>query len=414
MHIASAAVNGLTVYGYENDYVFQSILKAADFYEANTLRQWLVFTENAKTILDVGANLGNHSLFWATHTQAEKIYAFEPYPQNHKILEKNIIENKLEDKIKPFPYAVGKELGKVVLHCIDENNLGTATFTDASTEGEQTIEKTSVDVFVQQQNIRRIDFVKIDTEGFETKILEGMESVLKRDHPTLWIEVSSESYKWVIDYLKKYRYYPADVRGFNMIFLFCGEDDWSEKCELQELDTAKLLKDMFYFQERTNAYYKAYNTAKEWVESKNVSLERQQKAYDSIKEVYQNLQTETNNLRQNLNAQEQALHVAERKIEEKNQLLNAAWQDAAALTKQIQELCGEIYNEKEEWNQEKRFLAELERSVQRMEQQNNYLKQENAAYRKKLSLITDTWYGRLGIKGYRILKKVKNALRKGK
>ena len=57
-------------------------------------------------------------------------------------------------------------------------------------------------------------------------------------------------------------------------------------------------------------------------------------------------------------------------------------------------------------------IEELKRKVQNQEIQNKYLKNENAQYRKKLSMITDTKWGQLAVKTYRMLQKIKSKILK--
>ena len=52
-------------------------------------------------------------------------------------------------------------------------------------------------------------------------------------------------------------------------------------------------------------------------------------------------------------------------------------------------------------------LGEVNRKINNLETQNRYLQSENAQYRKKLSLITDSWWGKVAIKVYHKLKKIK-------
>ena len=188
-----------------------------------------------------------------------------------------------------------------------------------------------------------------------------------------------------------------------------------------------LTVDESLFEQEEENFHKVHRQMTKRIEVLNTFVQECNKKYSAMSENYAKMKewqessrakaeaaTEKNvALTQKLDEREQALRAAQREIDGKNQLLNAAWQETATLTAQVQELCDEIIAEKRDWQQELCFLKELERSVQRLEQQNNYLKQENTTYRKKFSLITDTWYGKLGLKVYHLLKRVKNILRKG-
>ena len=77
--IEKAKLGALEIEGYESDYVFETIRKSGDFYEKGILEKWTPYLKGAKVILDIGANLGNHTLYWATNIPNCKIYSFEPY-----------------------------------------------------------------------------------------------------------------------------------------------------------------------------------------------------------------------------------------------------------------------------------------------------------------------------------------------
>ena len=70
--------------GYEDDYILETISRTGDFYEKALLDAWTPLLGNPKVIMDVGANLGNHTVFWATTLpDVETIVSFEPYPANY-------------------------------------------------------------------------------------------------------------------------------------------------------------------------------------------------------------------------------------------------------------------------------------------------------------------------------------------
>lgn len=58
-------------------------------------------------------------------------------------------------------------------------------------------------------------------------------------------------------------------------------------------------------------------------------------------------------------------------------------------------------------------LGDARKTISKLRTQVGYLQRENAQYRQKLAKITDTWYGRLAIKGYHLLQKIKRSLAGG-
>lgn len=133
-------------------------------------------------VVDGGAFKGETS-FWFLSKGARRIYAFEGDIQNFEILLKNIKLNKVEDKIIP--------VNKLLL---DKNGIskikmtGTGSSSILSEEGTE-IECIILDSFVTQNNIERIDFIKLDVEGVEINVLKGAVETIKKFKPKMAISV---------------------------------------------------------------------------------------------------------------------------------------------------------------------------------------------------------------------------------
>jgi FkbM family methyltransferase len=133
-------------------------------------------------VVDGGAFKGETS-FWFLSKGARRIYAFEGDAQNFEVLLKNIKLNKVEDKIIP--------VNKLLL---DKNGIskikmtGTGSSSILSEEGTE-IECITLDSFVTQNNIERIDFIKLDVEGAEINVLKGAIETIKKFKPKMAISV---------------------------------------------------------------------------------------------------------------------------------------------------------------------------------------------------------------------------------
>lgn len=377
MKTINTKVSNYIIEGYENDYVFQTINKTNNFYEVAILDKWTPKFNEARAILDIGSNLGNHTLYWAEKLNYEAIYAFEPYKPTFEKLQNNINNNNLKN-VFLVNKGVGNVSGFAHASFTDETNMGATTLEYSSKQDDDAMEIVSIDSFVVENNINNIDFVKIDVESFEPFVLEGMKNVLTQMKPDLWIEVRTETYKKIIDDLKELDYVPVDIEGFNILFL--------NKCrhtDLKEYDSENILKNMFIYMEKTNTYYKNYLTCKNWLEGKNKQLVNQTEAYSNLKEKYNDTLGEVNNLKEN----------NKKLIEEKVELSN---------------IIEKFVND---FNDEISILKENKALINKLQTQKNYLKHENEEYRRKLSLITDTLVGKTGIKIYKILKKLKAKLK---
>lgn len=167
----------------ENDVIQRNFI-GGTFFEEDELKSMLDLHPEG-ICLDIGANVGNHTVFFARHCDFSKVLPFEPNPVAAAILRRNIEINKLENvDLRYVGIALGSSdaEGKVVLDNVD--NLGTARI--ESGEGEISVR--NGDALLA--DLSGVGFVKIDVEGMEIEVLKGLTSLLRRERPIIYIEVS--------------------------------------------------------------------------------------------------------------------------------------------------------------------------------------------------------------------------------
>jgi FkbM family methyltransferase len=136
--------------------------------------------------LDVGANVGNHSIYAAKLLHAPAVIAFEPVPLCAEILAINILLNQCGDVIDLRRVALSDGAGRA--NAIGEPyNLG-ATRLEIAADG--AIELVKGDDLLASTHV---GFMKIDTEGFELEVLDGLRSTIARCRPALFVEVENEN-----------------------------------------------------------------------------------------------------------------------------------------------------------------------------------------------------------------------------
>lgn len=142
--------------------------------------------------LEVGANIGYYALLEATNLTEGKVIAFEPDPRNVELLKKNIELNDVDDKVKVYPYAASDESATLPLHLNERTNVSNFVHKDNSID---TINVKSVrlDDFPQ---IDEIDFVRMDVEGYECKVLRGLEKVIQDKSRPLKIMIEAHPGKY--------------------------------------------------------------------------------------------------------------------------------------------------------------------------------------------------------------------------
>lgn len=136
-----------------------------------------------KIVVDAGAHNGEFSIL-SVLLGAKKVYAFEPVSGTAEILEKNISLNNMEDKITIVKKALSNKNGRARIS-FDYVGDGGASITSEVDKNFEDIETVSLDNFVKENKIERIDFVKMDVEGFEENVIIGSAEIMKKFKPIL-------------------------------------------------------------------------------------------------------------------------------------------------------------------------------------------------------------------------------------
>lgn len=166
-------------FGYEDESYYLTILK--DIREANV-------------ILDIGANIGITSLFFASLNSKGKIYAFEPHPDTFQRLVENIQINNFEN-IRTYPMGAGSKNETRILDEVDNHNSGMNRIIgiDSGISSGKKITTIALDTFFLPGDIPKVDFIKIDVEGFETEVLKGAKEIIRLHKPVLFIELDDNN-----------------------------------------------------------------------------------------------------------------------------------------------------------------------------------------------------------------------------
>lgn len=138
-------------------------------------------------VLDIGAHIGYHTLLMKKQVgPTGEVVAFEPLPENRKLLYTNLALNSLEHAIRIEPFAVADQVS------LERLTLGPSSSQarlNASDDGAFCIVAAcSIDAYCALLEWPRIDAVKMDIEGAETRAIVGMRETLQRWKPILLIE----------------------------------------------------------------------------------------------------------------------------------------------------------------------------------------------------------------------------------
>jgi FkbM family methyltransferase len=176
----------------------QRVHRAGRFYEEKELQTLRNFFPIGGVFVDIGANVGNHSLFVARFLNPSLVIPFEPNPAAYSLLINNVLINDLLDRFDLSKLGVGVSDVRSGGFAVEQRreNLGAARMLPDSGD---------VSVWRGDMVLGDVapDFIKIDVEGMEMKVLRGLSGVLAQRRPAMLVEVDNanadEFAAWVKD-----------------------------------------------------------------------------------------------------------------------------------------------------------------------------------------------------------------------
>ena len=190
---------------FNYDYVSRDIL-IDGFYEYKeliTLIEWLKKKIKFNNVLDIGAYIGNHSVFFSKYFK--NVLSFEPNPHSFNLLKLNTKKYK---NINIFNFGLSKKNSTQDFYSYELNYGGSSLKKNNKIPYQKF--KTKFYKFDQLNKKKKIDLIKIDVEGEELNVLKGLKDTVKKNQPIIIFEVQKDEIKngssKVIDYLKDLKY----------------------------------------------------------------------------------------------------------------------------------------------------------------------------------------------------------------
>jgi FkbM family methyltransferase len=146
--------------------------------------------------MDIGANIGHMTLHLARKVGISgKVFAFEPLPHIYQKLQNNIKRNSFENIVSAYELALSNQTGMATIGYADNmtENQGMGSLVNIKNDVvkyQRQIQTKTIDEFVREMKIRRLDFLKIDIQGAEILLLDGGKEVFSSLSPDLVIEIS--------------------------------------------------------------------------------------------------------------------------------------------------------------------------------------------------------------------------------
>jgi len=207
-HSFECSFYGFIWIGNLNNYIDRSVF----FFGAHE-REYLEFSANflssESVVIDAGANVGNHSLFYST--LVKEVFAFEPNPHTFDLLRGHAKENSIKNLVCINSALVATN-GSYSYFRPTGDNLGVGSllpnFSPSNSDLPIEISHIVGDQFVDE-NLTDLSFIKVDTEGFDSNVLAGLGNSILKFKPIIQLEYSRDFFSdWDLfrsDYLTEYR-----------------------------------------------------------------------------------------------------------------------------------------------------------------------------------------------------------------
>ena len=187
-----------------NDYIIST-------YQETHFRSFFLKIQEWKIFLDIGSHIGKWSILLANKKDINS-YCFEPNPNTYKYLQSNIQLNQLEKKVTALNYWVAEKTWEMEFYIHPQSAMSSLIKDreDRSTQSENMVHVKIIDIdtFIRENsiNIQDIDLIKIDVEGYESNVIDGMKNLLENCSKDLKIicEITSQEKEIIINKICSY------------------------------------------------------------------------------------------------------------------------------------------------------------------------------------------------------------------
>lgn len=175
--------------------------RAGSFYETEELELMTRHYTGEGAFVDIGASIGNHSVYISRFVKCPKVIPFEPNPAALAILRENLSLNRCANVDTQFlGVALAAKKVRLKQATPDQNNLGhTCYWEDASGE----VAAIDGDTLLLDEEV---EFIKLDVEGMEFDILSGLAQTIRRWQPAIFVEVWDNRLEHLIEWCARESY----------------------------------------------------------------------------------------------------------------------------------------------------------------------------------------------------------------
>jgi FkbM family methyltransferase len=161
----------------------------------------------SELFLDIGANMGFYSLALAMENPNLYVKSFEPQPEVFRMLEENIVLNKLQNRISARNIGLGKKVDLLTMYIPKFTGSGGGSFNNHHADEGNSVQLQIPVLSLNEIEFDKVDLMKVDVEGFEFDVIIGASQIIYRDKPTIVIELLR---KW----MKPFGHFPQEVLNY--------------------------------------------------------------------------------------------------------------------------------------------------------------------------------------------------------
>lgn len=156
-------------------------------YEKENFEIFKQHLKEGDVILDIGAHIGLQSINMSKFSgHTGRVFSFEPTPDTFSILTETVRLNHLTNRISLVNKAVSYEKGQTTFNSSTAGvSNSIVNYNSTSDHNKITVDVISVDLFVKEVNLSKVDFIKIDAEGVEFDVLRGAKETIEKYHPRM-------------------------------------------------------------------------------------------------------------------------------------------------------------------------------------------------------------------------------------
>ena len=150
--------------------------------------------------LDIGANIGNHSLFFSNYF--DSVHYFEPHPETFELLKFNSRNN---FNVHVYKYGLSSENGIFELGSDQKSSIGSARNNESKISSDEFqkkynnyLFKVRLKKFDEIEKFKsmydKISFIKLDVEHHEVEVIKGMQKFLNKNKPLITFEILNDEF----------------------------------------------------------------------------------------------------------------------------------------------------------------------------------------------------------------------------